>query len=148
MKRVFQLVKVKGKEVNKASCLNILSIWLDTITAGTYLLKLERKPEHRTVSQNRLMWLWFAAIAEGWSEATGRTYTAQDVHDYYCILFIPKVSPNGERYGGSTSELTTEEMTKFLDSVKLHALEEFGIDLPNPDALQFEAWADQYEKQS
>ena len=147
MKRTYQITKLKGAAVDVAAALDLLRIWLDAITPGIYVLKLERKPSIRSVSQNRLMWLWFAAIAEGWSDATGRVYTAQDAHDFYCLMFLPKVSPDGERYGGSTSGLTVDEMTVFLDRIKQHALEEYSIDLPNPDALQFEAWAEQYDKQ-
>lgn len=147
MKRIFQVTKKGGQVINKTACTSTLEQWLTFMGNGTYVLTLTRKQDKRSVSQNRLMWLRFTVIAEAWSEAAGRTFTPQEVHDAYCIMFLPKEAPNGMRYAGSTSGLTTEQMTIFLDQVQADAQTEYGITLPNPDDLQFEAWAEQYNNQ-
>ena len=89
------------------------------------------------------MWLWFTCIAKSWSEATNRTFTSQDVHDAYCLMFLPIQTPKGA-VAGKTSGLTTEQMTEFLNKVQSDAASEYGITLPNPEDRYFEIWAKQY----
>ena len=144
--REINIRKVSGEVTNRLEALNALDGWLRTCSNGTYKLSLKRLQQKRSISQNSLMWLWFAAIAEAWSEATGRTFTSQDVHDAYCMEFLPKNTPKG-RVAGSTSSLTTEQMTVFLNQVQADAQTEYGITLPNPEDQYFESWAEQYNNQ-
>lgn len=122
-----------------------LNQWFDALPNGLYLLTIKRVNPHRSISQNNLMWAWFTCIAEAWTEATDRPFTAQDVHDSYCLLLLPKRTPKGN-VGGSTSRLTTEEMTNFLNRVQADAAAEYGITLPSPDDQYFEAWYSQYQQ--
>ena len=55
-----------------------------TLKNGTYTVSIKRKVEPRTLSQNALMWLWFACI----ERETGTDKL--DVHDYYCRKFLPR----------------------------------------------------------
>ena len=68
--------------------------WLDTqiknVCNGEYEISIKRVTMTRTTEQNALMWVWFTIIAQAWSEATGRTFTPQNVHDAYCQLFLPQ----------------------------------------------------------
>ena len=99
------------------------------LTNGIYDLTIKRRTEPRTVSQNSLMWMWFECI----SQETGTP--KQDVHDYYCSLFLSKPISIGDRQvlvKGSTSSLTTAQMTKFLDLIQADARSELGIQLPLP----------------
>lgn len=91
------------------------------------------------------MWLWFSAIADEWSDATGRVFTRQNVHDAYCYMFLPIDTPKG-RIAGSTSVLNTEQMTEFLNRVQADAQTEYGITLPDPDDYNFAAWAKMHEQ--
>ena len=143
--KVLEIVKSKGAvDYNKATI--AVNQWLQYSPNGTYILTLKRKQQRRSIPQNKLMWMWFAAIAEAWTEATDRTFTAQDVHDAYCMALIPKDTPKG-RVAGSTSGLNTEQMTEFLNKVQADAQTEYGITLPNPEEQYFEAWAEQYNNQ-
>ena len=143
--REIEIVKMNGL-VDYPRTMGVVNQWLNTCTNGTYTLTLKRKQQKRSVSQNALMWLWFAAIAEAWTEACGYGITSQDVHDAYCMLLIPKDTPKG-KVAGSTRMLTTEQMTDFLNRVQADAASEYGITLPNPEDQYFEAWAEQYQQQ-
>lgn len=135
--------KSKNQTLNVSEILEQVAVMLSDATYGTYLLTFERAKKPRSSEQNRLMWLWFTCIAKGWSEATNRTFTSQDVHDAYCLMFLPIQTPKGA-VAGRTSGLTTEQMTEFLNKVQADAASEYGITLPNPEDRYFEIWAKQY----
>lgn len=139
-----EVIKQGGEVLNESTIFSTLKTWLACISNGTYVLRLERKKKQRSIPQNKLMWLWFTAIAEEWSNACGRGFTKEDVHDAYCMQFLPRETPNGLRYGGSTSSLTTEEMTDFLNKVQADAATEYGITLPNPDDHIWDMWVEQF----
>ena len=48
-----------------------------TLRNGVYTVKIIRKTEPRTISQNSLMWMWYKCM----EEATGTP--KEDFHDYY-----------------------------------------------------------------
>lgn len=141
--RVLEITKNKGA-IDYHSVEVAVNGWLQSCPNGTYVLTLKRKQQRRSISQNALMWLWFSAIAEAWTEATDTAFTTQDVHDAYCLQYLPKNTPKG-RVAGSTSSLTTEQMTEFLNRVQADATAEYGITLPNPEEQYFEAWCEQYQ---
>ena len=120
-----QLVTKDGK----GSMSQTLEYLCSKLTNGTYDLTITRKKEPRTVSQNALMWMWFECI----SQETGTP--KQDVHDYYCTLFLARqVVVGGKQFivKGSSSNLTTAQMTKFLNLIQADAATELGIQLPLP----------------
>lgn len=135
--------KSKNQTLNVSEILAQVELLLSDATYGTYLLTFERAKKPRSSEQNRLMWLWFTCIAKSWSEATNRAFTSQDVHDAYCLMFLPIQTPKGA-VAGKTSGLTTEQMTEFLNKVQADAASEYGITLPNPEDRYFEIWAKQY----
>lgn len=136
--------KRSGQVSNISDIHTTIDCWLNDAINGEYSLIFEKAQKPRSNDQNRLMWLWFACIAKGWSMATGRVFSSQDVHDAYCTMFLPINTPKG-RIAGSTKGLTTEQMTEFLNRVQEDAAVEYGITLPNPDDLLFESWAKQYK---
>ena len=142
MKRILDYIKDKGTN-NSSEVLDMIQLWLDTVRIGRYTIEMKKVVEKRSISQNKLMWLWFSAIADAWSDATDRAFTRNDVHDAYCLMFLPIDTPKG-RVGGSTSGLSTEEMSEFLEKVHADAADD-GITLLNPEDKMFEQWAMQYE---
>ena len=142
MKRIVVYNRDKGT-TNSSEVLETIQLWLDTVRSGQYTIEMKKVVEKRSISQNRLMWLWFSAIADAWSDATGRVFTMDEVHDAYCLMFLPIDTPKG-RVGGSTSGLSTEEMSEFLEKVHADAADD-GITLLNPEDKMFELWAMQYE---
>ena len=142
MKRIVVYSKDNGT-TNSPEVLDKVQLWLDTVRNGQYTIEMKKVVEKRSISQNKLMWLWFSAIADAWSDATGRVFTRNEVHDAYCQMFLPIDTPKG-RVGGSTSGLSTEEMSEFLEKVHADAADD-GITLLNPEDKMFEQWAMQYE---
>ena len=142
MKRVVVYNRYRDSS-NSSDVLATIGLWMDTVRPGNYTIEMKKIGDKRSISQNKLMWLWFSAIADEWSEATGRAITRDDVHDAYCQMFLPKDTPKG-RVGGSTSGLSTEEMSEFLEKVHADAADD-GITLLNPEDKMFEQWAMQYE---
>ncbi|MEG0889737.1 MAG: hypothetical protein RSH25_14835 [Bacteroides sp.] len=109
---------------------------------GRYRLKIERYTEPRTLSQNALMWLWFACI----EQETGTD--KQDIHDHYCSRFLRRTAViNGveEVVSGSTSKLNTLQMTDFLKKVQADAATEFGIMVPLPADQFYSEFINEYK---
>lgn len=136
--------KNKNQTPDVGSICTQVALWLQDAANGTYTLTFERAKKPRSNEQNRLMWLWFTCIAESWSEAAGRAFSRQQVHDAYCLMLLPTQTPKG-KVAGSTRGLTTEQMTDFLNKVQADAASEYGITLPNPEDKYFEVWAKQYK---
>lgn len=123
----------------------LVTIWLRTIGNGTWVLKLERKANQRTLSQNALMWVWFEILAKEWSEASDKYYTRDQLKEFFCRKYLPLEMPDGSVIGGSTSGLTTEQMSEFMDKVQAYAGSEWGIELLNQEDEMFNQWRNQYE---
>jgi len=108
---------------------------------GTYTIEIKRVTEKRTVSQNALMWMWFACI----ERETGTP--KQDVHDYYCRMFLRRWVGFKDRnieVVGETKKLNTEQMTEFLNKVQADAQTELGITLPRPEDRFFQEFYSQF----
>lgn len=126
-----------------------LHAWLDKsikfLRNGSYTLFIKRETKRRSLSQNRLMWLWFACIEQETCQP------AMDIHDYYCYKYLPKDITDlktGEvvRVGGHTSTLISEAFTDFLNKVQADAATELGITLPVPDDDEFGEFNEEYSK--
>lgn len=136
------VTKEKGA-LDYTSAINTLTLWLQTCTNGKYTITMKKVQETRSNQQNKIMWVWFGLIAREWSEATGRVFTKDDVYNAYCLQFLPIDTPKG-RTAGSTSSLTIEQMSEFLERVKADAASEYGIVLPNAEDNFFAALAEEY----
>ena len=132
------LEKVKG-EVHMSKSFDFMCSQLRN---GRYRVKIERFTEPRTLSQNALMWLWFTCI----EQETGTD--KQDVHDYYCNLFLRRASYiKGKEtvIAGSTSKLNTVQMTDFLNKVQADAAAELGMTLPLPADRYYNEFINEYQ---
>ena len=136
-KRALKFTKERGTISNRQELYSTLDMWLDTLGNGNYIMAIERVHRPRSNPQKRLMWLWFTIIAQSWSEAVGRTITPEQVHDAYCQIFLPVTMPNGATIAGSTSRLSSEEFTDFMNKVQADAASEYGIRLPTPEEAMY-----------
>ena len=94
-------------------------------------IKITRYTKTRSVSQNRLYWLYLKII----ESETGNF--KDDMHDFFKSKFL-KSEINiyfGENFvkSGSTKELNTKEFTEYLDKIKLYVSE--YVELPDPNEL-------------
>lgn len=108
---------------------------------GEYVVKIVRKTQPRTVSQNSLMWMWYKCM----EESTGQR--KEDFHDYYKAKFLSRDVAIGGRWyrvPGSTTDLNTMQMMSYLEKVKADAATEFGIMLPLPEDREYQTFISEY----
>jgi hypothetical protein len=85
------------------------------------------------------------ALSKEWAEATDDHYTKEQWKEFFARKFLPVTGPCGEIVGGSTSALTTEQMTEFLTKIQAYAATEWGITLLGAEDSMFNEWRSQYE---
>ena len=116
---------------------------ISSLSNGRYTVTITKSKEPRSLDQNALMWLWFTCL----ESETGQP--AQDIHDYYCLKFLPRDVIDLStgvltRVGGHTSTLSTQAFTDFLNRVHSDAATELGITLPSPDDPAWSEFEDEY----
>ncbi len=129
------------KKDGRVTCDTDLDYLFSTLRNGTYTLTIKRASEKRTIAQNDLMWMWFACI----ERETGTP--KDDIYLYYCKKFLMKLMTIGERTEyvySSSSKLNTQQMTDFLNKIKVDAAIELGIQLPLPEDKYFDAFYETY----
>ena len=104
-----------------------------------WTVKIEVKKVIRSISQNRLYWLWVACI----SHETGNSKDM--IHQTLGMMFLPRVIGKLGVEPVSTTILDTVQFKKYLDEVNLWANEFLGITLPNPDDLHFSEFYEKYK---
>lgn len=112
------------------------------IPNGEYILTIAKKVQHRTISQNSLMWMWFKCLEDD----TGTD--KQEWHDYYCNKFLVRQAEiGGKLYAitGGTSSLNTVQMTDFMNKVQADAATEFGVTLPLPSDRHYSEFVSHYK---
>jgi hypothetical protein len=118
-----------------------LASLFSTLRNGTYTITVKRMAEKRSIAQNDLMWMWLACIEN-------ETGTPKDeVYMYYCKKFLMKtirVGNRDERIYTTSSKLTKEQMTMFLSEIRMDAMTELGITLPQPEDRFFEQFYAQF----
>ena len=98
---------------------------------------LEPYRKRRSLSQNSLMWCWLNEVAEHVSQHTGMD--ADDIHSFFKQKFLPaKIIEVGEETIEirSTKNLTTLEMTDYMDKIYAWVTSELGVLLPLPQDFQ------------
>ena len=108
---------------------------------GSYTITIKRASQKRSIPQNDLMWMWLTCI----ERETGTP--KDDVYMYYCKKFLIKTIQIGERQEriyNTSSKLTSEEMTEFLNKIQADAATELGIRLPLPEDRFFEQFYAQF----
>ncbi len=140
--RTIRFKKENGIIVAFDSLCYTLQAATSTMPNGDYTCTIARVVPRRSIDQNRLLWLWLNCIAD----ETGNT--AQVCHDYYCDKYLRAVETlrDGRQFYRTrgTSGLDSQAFTEFLNKVQADAASEFGILLPQPSDLAFEAFAAEY----
>lgn len=114
------------------------------VSQSEYAVKVAKRAEKRTLSQNRLYRLWLNCI----SAETGND--VEDLHEYFKMEFLGVYSRiiYGKEVarGYTTTDLTTEQFKAYLDNIQRWASVEQGIILPDPEDLQWEQFLNKYDK--
>jgi hypothetical protein len=133
--------KIRTETDKKAVCEYIGKL---DISRRQYTVKVAKKAEIRTLSQNRLYYLWLNCI----SDETGND--VEDLHEYFKLKFIGVRSRiiYGENVvkAYSTTDLNTEQFKEYLDNVQRWANVEQGIILPNPEDKYWEQFYNEYNR--
>ena len=126
-------------EIDKIKFLTIIQQLKDDVH---WIIDIKRYRKRRTLSQNKLYWLWINCIA---SETGNRP---ENIHDYLKNKFLPKRKINifGEikEIPFSTTELNTKQFTNYLNSIDADVSTE-GIQLLYPDDLHWDNFYDKYK---
>ena len=143
--KTFEIYKANGEVKNADAVIMWLKNALRHVTNGSHTITIARKVAKRSLSQNRLMWLWFACI----QQETGQP--SMDIHDHYCYTLLGRdiINPTSgviERVGGHTSTLSKEAFTDFLNQIQADAATEFGITLPSPEDIGFQDFVNEYNR--
>lgn len=115
---------------------------LGTLRNGVYDISIKAVKERRSLPQNDLMWLWLTCI----EIETGTP--RDDVYAYYCKKFLARpvtIGGKTEWVVGSSSKLSKDAMTDFLNKIQADAASELGITLPSPEDRFFETFRNEYE---
>lgn len=130
-----------------------LDFMLGLLPNGEYTLTIKKAVKKRSQNQNNLMWMWFRCLGNFLRSETGDERWAtkdgiQTLHDIYSRKFLTTqvVGPDGavmERVRG-TSTLTTQEMSHFLEAVKIDLNTELGMIVPLPSDKYYSEFAALY----
>lgn len=103
---------------------------------GVYRVTIEKYKKNRSNAQSRLYWMWLNII----SDETGNS--AENLHEILKLKFLGTEKIQSLGYSieipKSTTKLTTQEFTDYLDKIEVLALS-IDIRLPHPQDLYYEA---------
>ncbi len=103
---------------------------------GVYSIEITKYKKDRTASQNKLMWLWLGIISNDTGESS------DNLHNIFKMRFLGTEKIQSMGYSieipKSTTKLTTQEFTDYLDKIEGLALS-IDIRLPHPTDMYFEA---------
>lgn len=94
-----------------------------------YVIPLDRQLL-RTLPQNKLYWPVYVGIV-----ADHLGYFPDELHEEYKLMFNPQDSKliPGEKVGGSTKKMTRKQFSEYLEKIRIWAMIEHGIDLPEAE---------------
>lgn len=102
--------------------------WRQMAEAGNPIcVTLSEAKAKRSLEQNALYWRWLSQVAEeGWWQ--GKRYTAEQWHGEFGYCFLPKIElPSGQMLPVSTTTLSVEQFTTYLDEVGKWVADNLGI---------------------
>lgn len=90
----------------------------------------------RTLAQNALMWSWVNEVADHVRDYTGMD--SDEIHEFFKAKFLPArlIEVNGDSVEyRTTTKLTRQEMSEYMDRIYHWATSELGLLLPSPADL-------------
>ncbi len=98
-------------------------------------ITVQRHRKPRSKEQNRYYWAVVSVARNAINEA-GNTMSAQEVHDYFRGEYLREEIHVGEgnliNRIKSTTELSTFEMTEYVERIRQFCAEMFGVYIPDP----------------
>lgn len=135
-----QLYKIDSEKAKEYMLLQLQALSLEPVK----IVEVKPYQKNRTAAQNRLMHKWFSFIDEWVFESTGKASGTKKWKWYFKDLYLGYETV--ELFNGrvieqlkSTADLSTKELTEFLEKIDAHCVNEFGLVLPHPDDIYYEA---------
>lgn len=117
--------------------------YIDRLPDKKFTVKIERKKENRSISQNALYWSWLNLIMA----ETGNH--KDDLHEDLGKKFLPRFvrvyNDEEKEIVRSTKHLCTVEFADYLKRVQEFSASWWGVRLPDPDERIFEEFYSQYQ---
>lgn len=107
-------------------------VWMCNLEGKEVLLTVDEKKNHRTKSQQGYYWIIVGLI----SQELG--YDKDEVHEILTSKFLKKmiqVEGKNEIVVRSTSSLTTEEMSHYIEEIKRFAAIDLALNIPEPENI-------------
>lgn len=103
--------------------------------SGKHSISIEKFRDGRSSSQNRYYW---GIIVNGLASEFG--YFRDEIHQLLRQKFLGYTRENPvtgktEQFVRSTTDLSTDEMEQYLESIRVWALSEFSVYLPLPNEI-------------
>jgi hypothetical protein len=149
MSKTVKIVKANGEIQCKDYALKQLDYALGTLANGEYALTISKLVKKRTISQNALFHTWISVIAD----AVGYTSNEDCKRDAKRHILGQKEVANRltgaiEKEDYKTSEMSVADLQKFMDKMKVWAMQDFGIYLPYFGDVGYEEMINEYSKKS
>jgi len=113
------------------------------IAQPIYKVTIEPYKAKRSVSQNRLLWLWMNEISNKYYETRGKLYSPDMWAEYFKQNFIEsaitEIRGEAIKMAKTTTQMTTKEFTDYLEKIDIYVVSELDIILPHPDDLYYSA---------
>lgn len=117
--------------------------YIEKLPDKVYRVEITLKRENRTVSQNRLYWLYLACL----EDETGME--KECLHDYFKQKYLTiedvEIGNITIKKTISTTKLNTSQFSEYTNKIAAFASAELGIILPNPEDLAFEQFCEYYK---
>jgi hypothetical protein len=119
-----------SSQQDKAKLFNVLKS-----LSGRHSISIEKFRDGRSTNQNRYYW---GIIVNGLASEFG--YFRDEIHQLLRQKFLSYTRDNPrtgttEHFVRSTTDLTTDEMEEYLESIRVWALSEFSVYLPLPNEI-------------
>lgn len=118
--------------------------YIDRLPEGKiYNVDITARLSKRSNDQNRLYWLWLNCLAKELG------YSPDEMHAVFAHKYLgadyEKVCGETILIIPSTRKLDSAQFTAYLDKIKLFAINELGVVLPDPMDKVFEQFYDTYK---
>lgn len=127
MKTIARIRKVGGEVEDRDKLIRWINMLLDKMTDGEHLIEIS--PTDRTDAQNKFYWVCVRIIANTFG------VSPNDLHEHFKSEWLPSQEYfvlTKRKQVRSTSEMTKDEMSEYLEKVIRLAAEQ-GIVIPDPE---------------
>jgi hypothetical protein len=104
---------------------------------GSFAVSLKKNKATRSLASNRYYW---GVVLAYLSEETG--FTKDEAHQLMQRMFLKyaKDAPDGtsEMFVRSTTSLNTAEMNEYIEQIRIFAVSELGVYIPEPNEIVYE----------